>query len=143
MFGGSSLLHLLAGYPRVVAAFGVMALTTSTLQTPFGAPVLPGTAGYVAQLDRQVVVADGLETAITVDRARRAARVLEQRSSPAGLAEIVDTMLARCGRGCNDLDSAAVLENPSLLQNVLLLHALDNDRTNRLSARLSPSVEPR
>ena len=48
--GGSSLIHLLASHPRVIAVFGLGALVGVLLQSPFGTPDVIGVAGYVKLL---------------------------------------------------------------------------------------------
>lgn len=129
LFGGSSLLHLLAGHPRVVAVFGLGALMTTLLQSPFGQPNLPGTAGYVKYLDQVARIEETVDPAV-IERARAAARALAQ-ASPNRIAEIVEGTLQTCGSGCVGVNTAAVLKNPSLLGDVLFVHALNEAKTRR------------
>jgi len=53
MFGGSALLHLLAGHPRVIAAFGIAA-TVTMLVTPLGPGKQVGSEGYASAVDRTI-----------------------------------------------------------------------------------------
>ena len=49
-YGGSALLHLLIGYPRLVLVFGLAGLVGMT-STPLGPGRYSGTGAYLAQLD--------------------------------------------------------------------------------------------
>jgi hypothetical protein len=131
LFGGSSLIHLLASNPRVVALFGLGALMTTLLQSPFGTPDVAGTAGYVAHLEQVVRVQGSVDPAV-IDRARNAARALAQ-SPNSRLTAIVEETLRACGIGCITVHTSAVLKNQTMLNDVLLLHAL-NDANVRSAA---------
>ena len=133
-FGGSSVIHLLAGHPRVVAVIGVGTLAESLLQTPFGTPNIPGVAAHMAQLEQAQSVQESDITQI-VARAERLAQANAAAASPARLSEIIAQTLRQCGRGCADVSGDAVLSNTQLLQDVLLLDALHNE--HELAARRS------
>ena len=51
VFGGSALLHLLAGHPRIVAAFGI-AGTVAILVSPLGPGKHPGSEAYAQAIDQ-------------------------------------------------------------------------------------------
>ena len=124
-FGASSFIHLLASHPRAVAFFGLVALTTTLLQSPFGTPDVSGTAGYLKRLDHVVLQQGAIEPEI-IQHARTSADALAQ-SSASQLAEIVEDTLRDCGRACSTLDTSAVLKDRALLADVLLLHTLNPD----------------
>ena len=122
-FGGSSLIHLLASHPRVVAFFGISALIGSMLQSPFGTPDVMGTAGYVKQLEQVARQNNAVDPEI-VARAHKTARALAQ--LPASqLTEIVGETLRACGTACNGVQMTDVFTNRQLLTDVLLLHTLN------------------
>lgn len=125
LFGGSSILHLLASHPRVVALFGLGALMTTLLQSPWGRPDLPGTTGYVKQLDH-VARMQGTIDPLVIERAQFFARALAESSSRSRLQEIVDETLNECGQGCFGIGTASVMDDPALLRDVLLIHELNN-----------------
>ena len=130
LFGGSSFIHLLASHPRVVSVFGLGALLSTMLWSPFGTPNVPGAAGQLSRLEQHAPVTED-----SVQQAQESARVTAQESTPAQLASIVDTTLARCGVACADVARSSVLADPLLLQDVLLLHALEEAREQRLATR--------
>lgn len=127
-FGGSSIIHLLASHPRVVAVLGLGALMSSLL-TPFGLSDVRGTAAHLERLDRAAVsrMSEGSDDA-TIERARTVAmaRVQLPREQLQG---IVDDTLRRCGHDCVGTSAQAVLSNPALLQDVLFLHELNQKGT--------------
>ena len=132
-FGGSSLIHLLASNPRVVAVFGVGALVTTLLQTPFGTADVMGTAAYVEQLDKAVRQQGAVDPDV-IENARQAAVTLSQ--APARrLSEIVESTLLDCGAGCLTIETSAVLKNPTVLHEVLFLHTLIEVNHQRTLAR--------
>ena len=69
-YGGSALLHLLIGYPRLVLIFGLAGLVGMT-STPLGPGRYSGTGAYLAQLDS--VFKPRLAEAAAEQRARQAA----------------------------------------------------------------------
>lgn len=132
-FGGSSFIHLLASNPRVVALFGVGALVTSLLQTPFGTADVAGTAGYVERLEA-VARQQGQVDPQTIEDARSAAMALAQ--SPKGrLNAIVEETLLDCGATCLAMETSRVVQNPVLLHDVLFLHSLMEVNRVRVAAR--------
>ena len=124
-FGASSFIHLLAGHPRVVALFGLVALTTTLLQSPFGTPDVIGTAGYLKRLDHVALQQGAIEPEI-IQHARTSADALAQ-SSASQLAEIVADTLRDCGPACSTLEASAVLKDRELLADVLFLHTLNSN----------------
>lgn len=129
LFGGSSLIHLLASNPRVVLLFGLGTLMTTLLQSPFGRPDVIGTAAYVEQLERAARVEGAIDPAV-VERAHSAARALALSPTPR-LTAIVEETLRSCGSACNTIDTAAVMQNPTMLQDVLSLHTLSEAKHRR------------
>ena len=126
-FGGSSLIHLLASHPRVVAFFGISALVGTLLQSPFGTPDVIGTAGYVKQLEQVARQNNAVDPEI-VAQAQKTARALAQLPT-SRLTEIVGDTLRECGAACNGVQVTEVLKNRELLANVLLLHTLNEANT--------------
>ena len=114
-FGGSSLLHLLARHPKVVAVFGLAGTIAMLTHAAFGPQIVGGTTGY----------AQALEGAI----ANRGAGVVlvssPSTSAPAETLAIVTETLQVCGKACGDLTPAAVMQDPVLLRDVLVIHAAD------------------
>ena len=139
LFGGSSFIHLLASHPRVVSVFGLSALLSTMLWSPFGTPNLPGTAGQLARMEQRARVIDA-EDSTTVQKAQESARLIAQQASPARLAEIVAATLRQCGVACADVDSDSVLANPALLHDVLLLHSLEVAHDQRVASRPTVAV---
>lgn len=122
-FGGSSLLHLMASHPRVVALFGVAALVGTLLQSPLGTPDVIGNVGYFKQLDQVARQQNAIDPEIVI-QARKAAHVLAQLPN-SRLNEIVVSTLRECGAACVGVQTSAVLKDRELLADVLLLHALN------------------
>ena len=131
-FGGSSLIHLLASPPRVVAVFGLAGLMTTLLQSPLGRPDVHGTAGYLQHLE-QTVGAPRAVSAPDLARAQATAQALTQ-ASPAQLTEIITTTLRQCGAGCTALEVSGVLASPAVLRDVLTVHALNTLHRERVAA---------
>jgi hypothetical protein len=139
-FGGSSLIHLLASHPRAVAVFGLGALVSTLLQSPFGTPDVIGVAGYVKQLD-QVARQQELVDPQVVFQARATAGVL------AGLPKsrlnaIVEETLRECGVACISVQTSAVLNNQEMLADVLLLHTLTQANGQRAATRVKSGAAP-
>ena len=123
VFGGSAILHLLAGYPRLVAIFGLAAAAGMLLYAPYGPYVLPGTTQYVQTIDQRLREAGSVD-ASRLAAARASAQALRT-SSPAKLEQIVSETLAACGGACDGLDTESVMRNATLLEEVLLVHELN------------------
>ena len=123
MFGGSALLHLLAGHPRVVAAFGI-AGTIAMLLSPLGPGKHAGSEAYIQALDRAISSRAALDDAALI-QARRAAEQMSQ--MPKGVVhEAVRQALSACGGHCAELTPAIVENDPKLLADALLIYQLDN-----------------
>ena len=133
-FGGSSLIHLLASHPRVVAFFGISALLGSLLQSPFGTPDVMGTAGYVKQLE-QVARQHNAIDPHTVARAHKAAGVLAQLPE-SRLTEVVGATLRECGAACVGIHTTEVFKNRELLTDLLLLYTLNQVNAQNTAARV-------
>jgi hypothetical protein len=139
-FGGSSLIHLLASHPRVVAFFGISALIGSMLQSPFGTPDVMGTAGYVKQLEQVARQNNAVNPEIVAD-AHKTARVLAQLPT-SRLTEIVGDTLRECGAACDGVQITDVLKSRALLADVLLLHTLNdaNAQITVVRAKAAPAT---
>lgn len=140
-FGGSSLIHLLASHPRVVAFFGISALIGSLLQSPFGTPDVIGTAGYVKQLEQVARQNNAVDPAI-VAQAHQTVRVLAQRPA-SQLTEIVGDTLRACGTACTGVQMTDVFTNRQLLTDVLLLHTLNQANAQIAEVRAQSSRDHR
>jgi hypothetical protein len=140
IFGGSALLHLLAGHPRVVAAFGI-AGTVALLISPLGPGKHAGSEAYVTAIDRTIPSGPGFDIA-AVAQARAAAEQLAQ--MPKGVVhEAVKDALAACGAACVDLTPAIVESDPKLLHDALLIYQVDVIRHERASGAHEPNVARR
>ena len=121
-FGGSALLHLLAGHPRVVAAFGIAA-TVAMFISPLGPGKHAGSEAYAQAIDRTIPADAGLDSA-DVARARAAAEQLAQ--MPKGVIhEAVRDTLSACGSACAELTPAIVEGDPKLLHDALFIYQID------------------
>ena len=140
LFGGSSLIHLLASHPRVVALFGMGALIGSLLQSPFGTPDVIGTAGYVKQLDELARQQNAVDPEIVV-QARARARQMEELPRNR-VREIVGATLRECGSACISVQTSAVLEDRELLADVLLLHTLNQANAQTRDRRARAAAAP-
>src|SRR5215216_1788240 len=118
--GGSALLHLLAAYPRVVAAFGI-AGTVAFLITSMGPQGYMGVGGHIRALDRSVVSSNAVNATVLDTAAVEARRMAEMPRDQ--IRPIVASVLQECGRGCGDLTPALVMDNPTLLQEALYVSA--------------------
>jgi hypothetical protein len=123
LLGGSSILHLLAGHPRVVAYFGIAAAASMILYTPFASQPVPGTAQYVHALETRLLADESVEPA-AIESARISARALLRQASPERLRAIVDDTLRACGDGCRGLHTSTVMQDATLINDALLIHEL-------------------
>jgi hypothetical protein len=130
-FGGSALLHLLMGYPKLILVFG-LAGTVAMTATPHGPGRYAGTSSYMAQLD--AAIKPRLADAAAQREAQQRATDLLDRSNPEEIQAAVDDTLAQCGPGCTDLATSIVIDDPALLRRVLLLHELDQAATRARAA---------
>jgi hypothetical protein len=129
--GGSALLHLLAAYPRVVAAFGI-AGTVAALITSMGPQGYMGVGGHIRALDRSVVSSHVVNPSIVDDAVVQARRMAEMPRDE--IRPIVASVLRECGRGCGDLTSTVVMRDPALLQQALYVWALNHGAADRSAA---------
>jgi len=122
VFGGSALLHLLLGYPRLILALGI-AGTVAATTTPHGPGREIGTAQCLARLDATIG-----QSVANHDAAERAARQsvtkLLEAYDPDTIENAVTETLRACGPGCTDLSTPIVIRDPELLRRVLLIHEL-------------------
>jgi len=133
-FGGSSLIHLLASHPRIVAFFGISALVGTLLQSPFGTPDVIGTAGYVKQLEQVARQHNAIDPEI-VAQAHKTAGVLAQLPT-SRLKEIVGDTLRECGAACIGVQMTEVFEKRELLTDLLLLHTLNQANAQNTVGRI-------
>jgi hypothetical protein len=117
-FGGSSLLHLLARHPKVVGIFGLAGIVAMLIHAPFGPQVVGGAEHYVQSLE---------SAAADVPSSGGGANMASTRSPEETLA-IVEQTLQTCGQACDGLTAAAVVDDPTLLREVLVIHAADTAR---------------
>ena len=124
--GGSALLHLLFGYPRLILLFGVAGIVAMTA-TPHGPGRYAGTGAYLAQLD--AAFAPRLAEAAAQQQARQAATDMLERFEPGEIHAAIEHTLEKCGPGCTDLATPFVITDPDLLRRVLVLYQLDQAAT--------------
>ncbi len=129
--GGSSLLHLLIGYPKLVLLFGLagaVAMTTA----PHGPGRYAGTAGYMAQVD--AAIKPRLADAAAEQQARQRAIDMLERFDDDEILAAVERTLEQCGPGCTDLATPIVIDDQDLLRRVLVLYQLDQAATRARAA---------
>jgi hypothetical protein len=120
--GGSALLHLLIGYPRLILLFGIAGIVTMT-GTPHGPGRYAGTGAYLAHLD--AAYQPRLAEAGAEQQARQAATDMLERFEDSEILAAIEHTLQQCGPGCTDLATPIVIDDPALLRRVLLLYQLD------------------
>ena len=130
-YGGSALLHLLIGYPRLVLIFGLAGLVGMT-STPHGPGRFGGTGTYLAQLDS--AFKPRLAEAAAEQRARQAATDMLERFDDSQILAAVEHTLQQCGPGCTDVATPIVIDDPALLRRVLVLYQLDQEATRARAA---------
>ena len=130
-YGGSALLHLLIGYPRLILVFG-LAGTVAMTTAPQGPGRYLGTGAYMAQLD--AAYKPRLVDAAAEQEARQRAVDMLERFDDAAISEAVTHTLQQCGPGCTDLATPIVIEDPELLRHVLVLYQLDRAGSGARSA---------
>ena len=121
-YGGSALLHLLIGYPRLVLIFGLAGLVGMT-STPHGPGRFGGTGAYLAQLDSAFKprLAEAAAEQQARQAAHRHARTLRrQPDSGAGRVHAAGVWSRMHG-----LATPIVIDDPALLRRVLVLYQLD------------------
>ena len=123
VFGGSALLHLLVGYPRLILVLGI-AGTVAATNTPHGPGRYAGAGQYLAALDEAIGA-----RAVSSDTAERTARQsvtnMLEAYDPIAIESTVAETLRACGEGCTDLSTPIVIRDTELLRRVLTLHELD------------------
>src|SRR6266508_4074463 len=113
VFGGSALLHLLLGYPRVILALGIAGAVAATT-APQGPGRHLGTATYLAQLDASIG-SRVANSAAAEKTASQAVTNLLEAYDPATIETVVGDTLRACGPGCTDLSTPIVIRDPELL----------------------------
>ena len=124
MFGGSGLLHILSGHPRLVAGFGLVG-AVGLLASPVGPGTYRGTAKYASAIER--VVQDRGSELMVANAERQAASELTQ--SREALEPIVRQTLATCGAPCSDVTVDSVFGDRALLKQVLVLDGIQSQLT--------------
>ena len=119
MFGGSGLLHILAGHPRIVAAFGLVG-AVGLLASPVGPGTYRGTGKYASAIER--AIRDDGTHAVVANAERRAAG--EVNGTREQLEPLVQHTIAVCGAPCADVTVDGVLGDRALLKQVLVLDAI-------------------
>ena len=123
-FGGSGLLHILAGHPRLVAGFGLVGAVV-LLASPVGPGTYRGTAKYAAAIERTIQERGGV-----VSKAERQAAA-ELNDSRDQLEPIVRRTIAACGAACGDVTVDGVFGDRVLLKDILVLDAIDTQLARR------------
>lgn len=120
-FGGSSLLHLLAAHPKVVAVFGIVA-TVAYLSTPFGPRPYAGAASELRQLEQSLQAAGAVDE-YEIENAAAVAERIDLASEEA--LQAVTHAIRRCGQGCAELTPAVVMRDPELARLAVFVAELD------------------
>ena len=121
-FGGSALLHLLAGHPRLVAVLGIGSVV-AILSSPLGPGAHLGADQYAKTVERTLATNRGI-SASAYANAERAVSQLITTHDPSIPARI-QAALTACGTNCTDLSVGAVMQDAGLERDVLLMSALD------------------
>ena len=138
-FGGSALLHLLMGYPRLILFFGI-AGTVAMTATPHGPGRYVGTGAYMARLD--AAYKPRLADAAVEQQARMGAIDMLERANAEEIQTAVQHTLEHCVPGCTDLATSIVMREPELLRRVLVLYQLDQAATrNRAGTSYADSAQ--
>lgn len=140
-YGGSALLHLLVGYPKLILLFG-LAGTIAMTTAPHGPGRYAGIGAYMAQLD--AAFKPRLADAADEQNARRRAIEMLEHSDGDEIDNAVAHTLRQCGPGCTDLATPIVIDNPELLRHVLVLYQLDraSSRARAAAASVESSAAP-
>ena len=125
-FGGSGLLHILAGHPRLVAGFGLVGAVV-LLASPVGPGTYRGTAKYAAAIER--TIQDRGSGGVVSNAERQAAAELND--SRDQLEPIVRRTIAACGAACGDVTVDGVFGDRVLLKDILVLDAIDTQLARR------------
>ncbi len=135
MFGGSTLLHVLAAHPRVVATLGIVATVTMLVSNSAVADRARASR-YAHALDQTVSSHGRVDPRLLAEAADAAAR-LETGGGREMDAAIRYALLA-CGAGCVELTPEIVEHDPGLRQAALYVAELDRIATGQ-AARLAAS----
>jgi len=136
-FGGSALLHLLMGHPRLIALLGIAA-TVALAGAPQGPGRYRGAGDYLDRIE--AAMTRSLETTTeTQERALRAASEMLEYERTEDIEAAVDHTLRQCGPWCTDLTTPVVIDNLDLLKGVLLLYELDQIGTASRTAGGAPA----
>jgi hypothetical protein len=133
-FGGSTLLHVLAAHPRVVATLGI-AGTVAMLTTSLGRTDYVGANRYANALDEAIASYSQVDDA-QIENAYTISVQLQATRSPRMRAAVRDALHA-CGRGCAELTPAIVENDHSLLKKALLVAELDRVASEHGRARVA------
>lgn len=120
-FGGSGLLHILAGHPRLVAGFGLVG-AIALLASPVGPGTYRGTAKYASAIERTIHDRGNEQTVANAER-QAAGELNDSREQ---LEPIVRRTIASCGAPCGDVTIDSVFGDRALLKQVLVLDAIGN-----------------
>jgi hypothetical protein len=119
--GGSGLLHILAGHPRLVAGFGLVG-AVALLASPVGPGTYRGTAKYASAIERTIHDRGNEQTVANAER-QAAGELNDGREQ---LEPIVRRTIATCGAPCGDVTIDFVFGDRALLKQVLVLDAIEN-----------------
>lgn len=120
-FGGSGLLHILAGHPRLVAGFGLVG-AVALLASPVGPGTYRGTARYASAIERTIHDRASEQTVANAER-QAAGELNDSREQ---LEPIVRRTIAACGAPCGDITTDSVFGDRALLKQVLVLDAIES-----------------
>ena len=121
-FGGSTLLHVLAAHPRVVATLGI-AGTVAMLTTSLGRTDYVGASRYASALDSAIATYSRVDDALIENAFASSVRL--QAAQNSNMRAAVRDALKACGKGCAELTPAIVENDRTLLKKALLVAELD------------------
>jgi hypothetical protein len=121
-FGGSTLLHVLAGHPRLIAVLGIASAVT-VLSSPLGPGAHLGTNAYASRVERAYAAKAGISESAYRSVEQSVDRLMTTQDP--NLAKMIAAALDKCGTNCSDLGVAAVMANRTLERDVLMIYALD------------------
>jgi len=139
VFGGSALLHMLLGHPKLILAVGIVGAVALT-NAPQGPGRYLGTAQYLARLD--AAIGQGGASSDAVEKAaRQSVTDLLEAYDADTIERMVAETLQACGPRCTDLSTPIVIRDPELLRRVLLIHELDRLSAAQRSSSTSSSID--
>lgn len=133
--GGSMLLHILAGHPKLVAALGIVG-AVAMLSSPLGPGAHLGTEGFATRLEHALLPTTS--NARTPDVEKAVDRLIASHDSR--VASMVASALNKCGSNCSDLGIQQVMQNSALEREVLVLYALDQISVDPQTSSPAPKV---